>query len=213
MGRVHGTHRKCWAQQDVPLPVWSSRLPKLEMLQASSQQLQLLRGETSQKALQQHLPSLRDRLSPSLVPLLTFSLKMDFLRSSTPSLLRTGSPSLSWRSPSTRERTPSGPLPWTVPKVLSAVMLSMTLVTPSLSLLVPRLLAASSMLLEIQLTRGAPFPPTSVRPSTLKPPLSRTRASSKRSWLLVSRLLTCLPPMLREVRLVSSAVPVSARLS
>merc|ERR1711892_184722 len=73
----------------------------------------------------------RDRLSPLLVPLLTFSLEMDFLRSSTPSLLKTGSPSLSWRSPSTWERTPSGPLPWTVPKVLSAVILSMTLVTPS----------------------------------------------------------------------------------
>merc|ERR1712012_1189107 len=55
-----------------------------------------------------------------------------------------GSPSSSWRSPSTLERTPSGPLPWTVLRVSSEAMLSRMRVSLSPSPWVRRPLVASS---------------------------------------------------------------------
>merc|ERR1711878_6676 len=54
------------------------------------------------------------------------------------------SPSSSSRWPSTSERTPSGPLPWTVPRVLSGVMLLRMRASPSPSPWARRPLAASS---------------------------------------------------------------------
>merc|ERR1711976_848011 len=61
------------------------------------------------------------------------------------------SPSSSWRSPSTWERTPSEPLPWTVPRVLSVDRLSTTLVTrssTSLPLMPREVRLVSSVVLE-----------------------------------------------------------------
>merc|ERR1711990_654241 len=73
----------------------------------------------------------RERLSLSSEPLLTSSLKMVCPKSSTLSRSRTGPPSSSWRLLSPLERTPSEPLPWTVPRVSSVARLSMTPETPS----------------------------------------------------------------------------------
>merc|ERR1712037_139913 len=102
---------------------------------------------------------------------------------------------------------------WTVPRVLSGVMLLRMRASPSPSPWARRPLAASSTRSATRSTRGAPSPPTSASPSTLRLPTSTRCPSSRKSLSPVSRLSTCSPPTVREARSVSSVVPESARLS
>merc|ERR1711963_24581 len=115
------------------------------------------------------------------------------------------------RLPSIWERIPSGPLPWTVPKVWFVDKRSPIPELLFVFLSVMRLSAASSTSLVIPLTRGAPSTLTNSLPFTLKLPSFKRCLWSKKFWSLASRWSICWLPMPREVKLVFSAVLASAR--